>query len=69
MNNDYAFRHLVIDLLDDQHGIDQSKFAKLVEFSDRNYPDLLIDIFDAVDGADDRVWLDENSAEELRTKQ
>jgi hypothetical protein len=69
MNNDYAFRHLVIDLLDDQHGIDQSKFAKLVEFSDRNYPDLLIDIFDAVEGADDRVWLDENSAEELRTKQ
>lgn len=69
MNNDYAFRHLVIDLLDDQHGIDQSKFAKLVEFSDRNYPDLLIDIFDAVEGADDRVWLDENSAEELRTRQ
>jgi hypothetical protein len=69
MNNDYAFRHLVIDLLDDQHGIDQSKFAKLVEFSDRNYPDLLIDIFNAVEGADDRVWLDENSAEELRTKQ
>jgi hypothetical protein len=69
MNNDYAFRHLVIDLLDDQHGIDQSKFAKLVEFSDRNYPDLLIDIINAVEGADDRVWLDENSAEELRTKQ
>lgn len=69
MNNDYAFRNLVIDLLDDPHGIDQSKFAKLVEFSDRNYPDLLIDIFNAVEGADDRVWLDENSAEELRTKQ
>ena len=69
MNNDYAFRHLVIDLLDDQHGIDQPKFAKLVEFSDRNYPDLLADVFNSVEGADDRVWLDENSAEELRTKQ
>ena len=69
MNNDYAFRHLVIDLLDDQHGIDQPKFATLVEFSDRNYPDLLTDVFNAVDGANDRVFLDENSAEELRTKQ
>jgi hypothetical protein len=69
MNHDHSFRNLVIDILDDQHGIDQSKFAKLVEFSDRNYPDLLTDIFNAVDGADDRVWLDENSAEELRTKQ
>jgi hypothetical protein len=69
MNHDHSFRNLVIDILDDPHGIDQSKFAKLVEFSDRNYPDLLIDIFNAVDGADDRVWLDENSAEELRTKQ
>lgn len=69
MNNDHSFRNLVIDLLDDQHGIDQSTFAKLVEFSDRNYPDLLTDVFNAVDGADDRVWLDEGSAEELRTKQ
>lgn len=66
MNNDYAFRHLVIDLLDDPHGIDQSKFAKLVEFSDKNYPDLLIDIFNAVEGADDRVWLDEDTAEDFR---
>jgi hypothetical protein len=56
-------------LLDDQHGIDQSKFAKLVEFSERNYPDLLTDVFNAVDGADDRVWLDENSAEDFRNPQ
>ena len=69
MNHDHSFRNLVIDILDDSHGIDQSKFAKLVEFSDSNYPDLLTDIFNAVEGADDRVWLDENSAEELRTKQ
>ena len=65
----HAFKDLIINLLDDPHGIDQSNFAKLVEFSDRNYPDLLTDVFNAVDGANDRVWLDENSAEELRTKQ
>ena len=63
----HAFRNLIIDLLDDPHGIDQSKFAKLVEFSNTNYPDILNDVFNSVDGADDRVWLDEGSAEELRT--
>jgi len=65
----HAFKDLIINLLDDPHGIDQSNFEKLVEFSDRNYPDLLTDVFNAVDGADDRVWLDEGISEELRTKQ
>ena len=69
MNNNHPFRNLVIDLLDDQHGIDQSKFAKLVEFSERNYPDLLTDVFNIVEGTEDRVLLDENSAEDFRNPQ
>lgn len=69
MNNNHPFRNLVIDLLDDQHGIDQSKFAKLVEFSESNYPDLLTDVFNIVEGTEDRVWLDENSAEDFRNPQ
>lgn len=69
MNSNHPFRNLVIDLLDDPHGIDQSKFAKLVEFSESNYPSLLTDVFDSAEGVDDRVWLNENSAEEFRNPQ
>jgi hypothetical protein len=62
----HAFRSLVIDLLDDPHGIDQDKFHALVTFADRNYPHMCDDVFSATDGAEDRVYLDEDTAEELR---
>ena len=62
----HAFRSLVIDLLDDPNGIETSKFHSIVTFSDRNYPHLCDDVFQAVDGVEDRVYLDENVAEELR---
>ena len=63
MNND--LRSVVIDLLDDPNGISQPAFAKLVQFAGR-YVGILDDIFNAVDGADGRVWLDEDTAEDFR---
>ena len=62
----HAFRSLVIDLLDDENGIDEAKFNSLVKFSDRNYPDMCNDVFNAVEGEQSRVYLDEDVAEELR---
>jgi hypothetical protein len=67
----HAFRNIVIDLLDDPHGIDQQKYHNLVEFASRNYPNLCEDIWIATDSAESnegfRVWLDEEIAEQLRT--
>jgi hypothetical protein len=68
MNNNEVFRNLVIDLLDDPNGIDKDKFAALADFSNQNYPSVLADVFGAVITGGGRVWLDEGTAEELKTK-
>ena len=64
MNND--LRAVVIDLLDEPNGISQSTFAKLVQFSDRYAVGALDDVFNATDGGEDRVWLNEDTAEDFR---
>ena len=63
----HAFRTLVINLLDDPHGIDEKTFNELVSFSARNHAEILLDdVWGAANGCDGRVYLDEDTAEELR---
>lgn len=64
MNN--SFRSLIISILDDSHGIDNSTYLKLVAFSNLTYPGLLDDVFNSANGGDGRVWLEEGTAEQLR---
>jgi len=68
MNNDMNkdLRSVVIDLLDEPNGISQTAFAKLVQFSDRYMVGVLDDVFNATDGGEGRVWLNEDTAEDFR---
>jgi hypothetical protein len=68
MNNDMNkdLRSVVIDLLDEPNGISQPAFAKLVQFSDRYMVGVLDDVFNATDGGEGRVWLNEDTAEDFR---
>jgi hypothetical protein len=68
MNNDMNkdLRSVVIDLLDEPNGISQPAFAKLVQFSDRYAVGILDDVFNATDGGEGRVWLNEDTAEDFR---
>ena len=67
--NHTSFHAIVIDLLDDENGIDEAKFRSLMAFTERNFPDMCTDVFNVVDGAEGRVYLNENVAEELRFKE
>jgi hypothetical protein len=62
----HAFRTFVINLLDDPHGIDKTNYNELVNFATRNYPNLLDDVWAAVSGGENRIYLEENTAEDLR---
>ena len=64
MNND--LRSVVIDLLDEPNGISQPAFAKLVQFAGRYAVGVLDDVFNATDGGEGRVWLNEDTAEDFR---
>ena len=64
MNND--LRSVVIDLLDEPNGISQAAYAKLVTFSNRYAVGVLDDVFNAADGGEGRVWLNEDTAEDFR---
>lgn len=69
----HAFRELVIDLLDDPHGIDEAKYQKLIQFADINFPNMCDDIWSLTDSGESndglRVWLDEGDVSDLRHKQ
>jgi hypothetical protein len=68
-----SFRSLVIDLLDNPHGISEPTYQNLLAFADRNYPGQCDDVWAKTDSAEDVpgglvVWLNEDDAEELRNK-
>lgn len=67
-----SFRSLVIDLLDNPHGIPEPTYQNLLAFADRNFPSQCDDVWPKTDSADDAnglvVWLNEDDAEELRNK-
>jgi len=69
MNNNHAFRTMVINLLDDPHGIDEKNFNELVSFANLNYANLLDDVWPSVSGCENRVYLEEGTAEDLRNVQ
>lgn len=62
----HSIRNLVVDLLDDEHGIETAKFESLMKFVEHDYPGICEDIWGAVDGAENRVYLNEDVAENLR---
>lgn len=61
-----SFRLLLIDLLDNEHGLHEKTYEQLQSFSFDNFGHANDDVFQAVDGAEDRVWLEEEDAEEFR---
>jgi hypothetical protein len=67
-----SFRSLVIDLLDSPDGIPEPTYVKLVEFTDKHFPNSCDDVWDATEGGDGNngycVYLDEDTAQELRKK-
>lgn len=67
--NNKSFRNLIIDILDDPHGIEAGNYKKLMDFSTQNCPSVMDDVFNSVSGAEGRVWLDEAAAEDLRAKE
>lgn len=63
-----SFRSLVIDLLDNPNGIPEPTYQNLIAFGDRNYPSQCDDIWPMTDCAESSVWLNEEDAEDLRSK-
>lgn len=64
-----ALRSVIINLLDDQNGIDQQKYQEIVEFCARHFPGMMDDVFVTVNGTEDRCWIEEEDADELRAVQ
>lgn len=66
------FRNLVINLLDSPDGIPQPTFQKMIEFTDRHFPNSCDDVWNATEGGEGNngycVYLDEDVANELRDK-
>lgn len=61
-----SFRNLVIDLLDDDGGINSNAYDALEAFAAENFPGVCTDIFRAAGCADGRIYLETESAEALR---
>ena len=61
-----SFRLLLINLLDNEHGLHEKTYEFLQTFSFDNFGHANDDIFSAIDGAEDHVWLNEEEAEDFR---
>jgi hypothetical protein len=65
-----SFRSILIDLLDDPHGIAETVYQDLINFGDSNYPGQCDDIANKTISGEGknglRVWIGESAAEDLR---
>jgi hypothetical protein len=59
----------MIDLIDDSRGIDDRTFESLASFALSEYPELCDDVISAVEGGQGRVYLNEDTADDLRAVQ
>lgn len=64
------FRNLIIDLLDSPDGIPLPTYQKMVEFTDKHFPNSCDDVWDATESGEGNngvcIFLDEDFAGELK---